>query len=182
MGNRDRLIHERPIIPSNSPAINSDTKSLLHPDGNFILIGDLEMQFNMLLQTSMESKPKRPGIDQPICMLDNSTSTWYYYHYDGLGSVVALSKLNGSGQVQIVESYIYDAFGRTLIQDTAGPDGKWMTPDDPTPLGSSQFGNPFMFTGRAFDPEPASTTSAPACTRPPSAASSSPTPSATPTP
>lgn len=85
-------------------------------------------------------------------MLDNSTSTWYYYHYDGLGSVVALSKLNGS-QIQIVESYIYDAFGRTLIQDTAGPDGKWMTPDDPTPLSSSQFGNPFMFTGRTFDPE-----------------------------
>ncbi|MFH1371052.1 MAG: RHS repeat-associated core domain-containing protein [Planctomycetota bacterium] len=36
-----------------------------------------------------------PGIDEPICMIDvNDDNTAYYYHYDGLGSVVALSGLN----------------------------------------------------------------------------------------
>lgn len=32
-----------------------------------------------------------PGIDEPICMIDVADSnTVYYYHFDGLGSVVAL--------------------------------------------------------------------------------------------
>ncbi|MBN2019549.1 MAG: hypothetical protein JW749_04925, partial [Sedimentisphaerales bacterium] len=36
-----------------------------------------------------------PGIDEPICMLDvNDDNAIYYYHYDGLGSVVALSGLS----------------------------------------------------------------------------------------
>jgi len=32
-----------------------------------------------------------PGVDQPVCMIDvNDSNAVYYYHYDGLGSVVAL--------------------------------------------------------------------------------------------
>ena len=49
-----------------------------------------------------------PGIDEPICMIDVADSnTVYYYHFDGLGSVVALSDSTGS----IVEQYSYDVFG-----------------------------------------------------------------------
>ncbi len=71
-----------------------------------------------------------PGIDEPICMLVvDGGETRYYYHYDGLGSVVALSNVNN----EVVESYSYDVFG---------------TPDD-----VSSVGNPYMFTGRRYDSE-----------------------------
>jgi len=68
-----------------------------------------------------------PGIDEPICMI--ASGQRYYYHYDGLGSVVALSNMNG----QFVESYSYDVFGQ--------------------PSNISSVGNPYFFTGRRFDLE-----------------------------
>ena len=37
-----------------------------------------------------------------------------FYHYDGLGSVIALSNVNG----EIVERYSYDVFGEATIRDT----------------------------------------------------------------
>ncbi len=57
-----------------------------------------------------------PGIDEPIAMIlvDAGQEFWYFYHTDGLGSVVALSQWNTS-QVQIVERYVYDAFGKCQI-------------------------------------------------------------------
>jgi RHS repeat-associated protein len=54
---------------------------------------------------------------------------WYYYHYDGLGSVVALSDSSGN----IVEQCGYDAFGE--------------------PSCISDVGNPYKFTGRRYDAE-----------------------------
>ncbi len=38
-----------------------------------------------------------PGVDQPICMIEASGTYAgaYYYHFDGLGSVVALSDADG---------------------------------------------------------------------------------------
>ena len=65
------------------------------------------------------------GIDEPVCMIVGSST--YYYHYDGLGSVIALSN---AGK-QIVEQYSYDVFG--------------------TPNTTSSVGNPYMFTGRQYD-------------------------------
>jgi len=53
----------------------------------------------------------------------------YYYHFDGLGSVIALSKVNG----EIVERYSYDVFGE--------------------PNRISDVNNPYMFTGREYDEE-----------------------------
>ena len=53
----------------------------------------------------------------------------YYYHFDGLGSVVALSNVNG----EIVERYSYDVFGK--------------------PNRTSSVGNRFMFTAREYDAE-----------------------------
>lgn len=74
-----------------------------------------------------------PGIDEPICMIDaaGAGETRYYYHYDGLGSIIALSNISGT----VVEKYAYDAFGTTtVIQD-----------------GGTQ--NPYRFTGRRWDDE-----------------------------
>lgn len=53
-----------------------------------------------------------PGIDEPICRIYASGETMFYYHFDGLGSVVALSDENAS----IVEKYSYDVYGRPTIR------------------------------------------------------------------
>jgi RHS repeat-associated protein len=82
-----------------------------------------------------------PGIDEPICMIVPGTpDQWYFYFYDGLGSVVALSNSSGT----IVEKYKYDAFGNVTICDGSG------TPRTPN---QSAYGNPYMFTGRRYDDE-----------------------------
>ena len=71
-----------------------------------------------------------PGIDEPICMFKYVAPTGiYYYHFDGLGSVAALSNNVGS----IVERYSYDVFGE--------------------PNTTSCVGNPYMFTARRYDDE-----------------------------
>jgi len=54
----------------------------------------------------------------------------YYYHYDALGSVVALSDADG----ETVQVYEYDVYGQPAAADPGHP-------------------NPFAFTGRRFDPE-----------------------------
>jgi len=78
-----------------------------------------------------------PGIDEPICMVDiTREGAIYYYHYDGLGSVVALS----AGD--IVERYTYDVFGEPNVWDANGD-----------ALAVSSVGNPYMFTGRRYDDE-----------------------------
>ena len=80
-----------------------------------------------------------PGIDEPICMHKfGDGAGLYYYHYDGLGSVVALSNSSGN----IVERYEYDVFGEATIE---GPNHE--------PRTTSDVNNPYMFTGRRFDSE-----------------------------
>ncbi|MHB9069028.1 MAG: RHS repeat-associated core domain-containing protein [Sedimentisphaerales bacterium] len=79
-----------------------------------------------------------PGIDEPIMMIDASTSSRYYYHYDGLGSVVALSNNDG----EIVERYSYDVFGTATIRDAGG-----------SVISVSSVANSYMFTGREYDSE-----------------------------
>jgi RHS repeat-associated protein len=54
----------------------------------------------------------------------------YYYHFDGLGSVVALSDSDGDS----VQSYEYTIYGQVAASDPNHP-------------------NPYMFTGRRFDIE-----------------------------
>ena len=61
--------------------------------------------------------------------ISGQTETKYYYHFDGLGSVAALSDINNV----IVETYSYDVFGE--------------------PNRVSDVNNPYMFTGRRLDPE-----------------------------
>ncbi len=77
--------------------------------------------------------------DEPIMMIDvEGENAKYYYHYDALGSVVALSNAAGN----VVESYSYDVFGQPTIYDADG-----------TEISQSEINNPYMFTGRRFDTE-----------------------------
>ncbi len=69
-----------------------------------------------------------PGIDQPVCMISGGQT--YYYHFDGLGSVIGLTNSSGS----LVESYSYDVYGNIT-----------------TPL--SSVGNQYYFTGQGYDSE-----------------------------
>lgn len=68
-----------------------------------------------------------PRIDEPIAMV--TSTNMYYYAFDGLGNVAALSDPNG----EIIETYSYDAFGQ---------------PNNP-----SSIGNPYLFTSRRYDSE-----------------------------
>lgn len=70
-----------------------------------------------------------PGIDEPLAMVRNGQS--YYYHADGLGSVVALT----DSARAVVQRYKYDTFGMlTFVQD-------------------SEFGDAYGYTGREWDRE-----------------------------
>ncbi len=71
-----------------------------------------------------------PGIDQPVCMIEEAESETYYYHYDGLGSVVALSDSSGD----TVQTYEYSVYGQVAVEDPNHP-------------------NPYMFAGRRYDIE-----------------------------
>ena len=62
-------------------------------------------------------------------MADNNAA--YYYHFDGLGSVVALSDSDGDS----CQSYEYSAYGQVAASDP------------------NFLANPYMFTGRRFDIE-----------------------------
>ena len=68
-----------------------------------------------------------PGIDEPLAVQQSTTK--YYYHADGLGSIVALSNSSGT----IAQRYRYDAFGR-------------MTQ-------SGSITQPFTYTAREYDTE-----------------------------
>ena len=70
-------------------------------------------------------------VDEPVCMIEVvDSNAVYYYHFDGLGSVVAPSDSSGDS----CQSYEYSAYGQVAAED----------PDHP---------NPYMFTGRRFDIE-----------------------------
>ncbi len=82
---------------------------------------------------------------EPVAMIDHTsdgdveagTPEVLHYLHDVLGSVVALT--NAAGEV--VERYDYDPYGKTYITDNT------LT----TYRGESKYGNPFMWTGQAFD-------------------------------
>ena len=63
-------------------------------------------------------------------MIEQAVSETYYYHYDALGSVIALSDSSGD----TVQTYEYSVFGQPVASDV-------------------DFPNPYMFAGRRFDIE-----------------------------
>jgi len=67
------------------------------------------------------------GIDEPLAMQQSGNT--YFYHADALGSIIALSGVNGSR----VQSYRYDSFGNITI--------------------SGSIIQPYTFTAREYDPE-----------------------------
>jgi RHS repeat-associated protein len=73
-----------------------------------------------------------PPVDEPVCMVESSGTYagTYYYHFDGLGSVTALTNSSGT----TVEVYEYDVYGRPGASVPAHP-------------------NRIMFTGREYDKE-----------------------------
>ena len=76
-----------------------------------------------------------PGIDEPISVDRDTDSngtleTTYYYQYDGLGSVIAITDSSGN----VVQTYVYDSFGKIVQQ-----------------AGSLE--NSYTYTGREWDAE-----------------------------
>jgi len=68
----------------------------------------------------------------------NAAGRHYYYHFDGLGSVIALTDSSG----KTVEIYRYSAFGQTTIYNAQNH-----------PIAASQVDNIYYFTGRQLDTE-----------------------------
>ncbi len=82
------------------------------------------------------------GIDEPLVM--ETGGAGYYYHFDALGSVAALTDANGD----LVETYRYDVFGKPCIMAAGDPyaiEGCFYA--------STTVGNPYLFTGRRYDSE-----------------------------
>ena len=72
-----------------------------------------------------------PGIDQAVSMIEVAdSSATYYYHYDALGSVIALSDSSGD----TVQTYEYSVYGEVAVED-------------------ANHTNPYMFAGRRYDIE-----------------------------
>ena len=69
-----------------------------------------------------------PGIDEPLMV--TTAKEKYYYHADGLGSIIALSDRAG----KMVQSYEYDSFGNLKDQ-------------------MSRVKQPYTYTGREWDKE-----------------------------
>ncbi len=67
------------------------------------------------------------GIDRPVLM--DRGGTFSYYHYDGSGSVIAMTDVFGV----VVESYAYGPYGESADGDLIG--------------------NPYRYTGRRLDAE-----------------------------
>ena len=87
-------------------------------------------------------------IDEVLLMADVDsgnavTDGDYYYAHDHLYSVVAL--LDAAGTV--VERYEYDAYGQATVYTNMAD---WLTAS-PTTQGASNYGNPYLFTGRRLD-------------------------------
>ncbi|MCM2268198.1 MAG: hypothetical protein NDI60_10550 [Elusimicrobiales bacterium] len=78
-----------------------------------------------------------PGIDEPLVMT-KADGADYYYHADGLGSIVALTGDNA----QLVETCAYKAYGQPKLKNAKGEE-----------LTASVVGNTYLFTARELDSE-----------------------------
>jgi|GEM_PF-2400501 len=102
---------------------------------------DPSEEFSVHLGSHPSSAVGQPAVLKPrsaslragsFCMIEaaGSYAGTYYYHFDALGSVVALSDADGD----TVQVYEYDVYGQVAASDPNHP-------------------NRFLFTGREFDKE-----------------------------
>jgi RHS repeat-associated protein len=90
-----------------------------------------------------------PGIDEPL-VLDRAGGQRLFYNQNALGSVYALTDTNGV----VVEGYQYDAYGLQTVFDPGPGNIPVFSPGQTVTIGgTSQVGNPFLFTGQRLDPE-----------------------------
>lgn len=75
-------------------------------------------------------------MDEPLTMEQGGQT--YYYHRDALGNVTEVTNVSGT----LIERYEYDVYGTPSFFD-----GSY------APLTASTIGNPYLFTGREYDPE-----------------------------
>ena len=68
-----------------------------------------------------------PGIDEQLAVRKDATN--YYYHADGLGSIVAVTNASGT----VAQTYSYDSFGNITI--------------------SGSIAQPYTYTAREYDAE-----------------------------
>ena len=97
---------------------------------------DIILEYNNLGETTA-SYLHGPGIDEPLSMNRNNTN--YYYHQDGLNSVVMLTDASGTP----VQQYAYNAYGSPFVY---GQSGSLLTD-------SVLVENPYLYTGREYDRE-----------------------------
>ncbi len=76
-------------------------------------------------------------VDEPVALI-KPDNTKYYYHQNHLYSVEAITDANA----QVVETYNYDAYGKTFVYDAAN-----------NLIDESAVENPYGFTGRRIDNE-----------------------------
>ncbi len=95
------------------------------------VVADLDENENILRSYTWGA-----GIDNLLAFTDHTTSNTYYALKDHLNSVIAFVGADGA----VVESYEYDAWGRTRVFDANGDE-----------LAESAFGNRYTFQGREID-------------------------------
>jgi len=100
-------------------------------DGEDILFQDFT---SFIMEENMVDPPPHfyihgPGIDEPLAVEHGNGAVWYY-HTDGLGSVIKMTEPGGS----ITQSRQYDAFGNLEASASSVAEG-------------------YAYTGREWDPE-----------------------------
>jgi len=78
------------------------------------------------------------GVGPDELLLMSRGGAEHYLYANDLGSIVALGSTSG----HVLERYEYGDYGEPAFLDPAG-----------NPLSESAYGNPYLFTGRRFDPE-----------------------------
>ena len=89
------------------------------------------------------------NVDEPVRMerpespyTNNAYSRQeFYFHRDRLGNIAEITDFEGT----VVQSYVYDAFGKVTIYDKDG--------NEITPSSANYLETPYAFTGRELDPE-----------------------------